>query len=79
MTVLDFPAHKVIEKQLKDLEVSAKNIYEQAETVQKLINQWENVYLDLGDEYIKVGGKDPELLSKIVFLKSVRQTFGIFK
>jgi|688.fasta_scaffold129393_1 hypothetical protein len=79
MTVLEFPAHKVIEKQLKDLEVSATKIYEQAEAVQRLINQWENTYLDLGEEYIKVGGKDPDLINKFVFLKSVREKFGIFK
>ena len=79
MTVLDFPFYKVIEKQLKDLEISAVNIYEQAEAVHKLITKWEDVYLELGDEYIKSGGKDPDLINKIIFLKSVREKFGIFK
>jgi hypothetical protein len=78
MPVLEFPTHKKLEKQLKDLEIYAEDIFKQAEYIQKLITEWEDQYLQVGEEYFKAGGKDPEIASKYVFLKGIRSKFGIF-
>jgi hypothetical protein len=76
--IVSFPERKTEETQLRSLQLEGDNLAEQARSLNLLINDWENRFLETGESYLSKGGNDPTLVKLIITLKLSKQLMGVF-
>jgi hypothetical protein len=76
--IVSFPKSKTEEVQLRALQLEGDRIAEQARSLNLLISDWENRFLEVGESYLSKGGDDPTLVKLIVTLKLSKELLGIF-
>lgn len=78
MTVTSFPQHKSLEKYLRELDEQGRQLKEVASQLRTQIDNWEEAYVRLGNEYVQSGGSDPEILAKIFTVVKTKELFGAY-